>query len=103
AAHDSPGGRRHGIVLLLVVGAFAALVLGVLRFGWGFDELSAVFFLMGLLAGVVAGLGLSGTADAFVAGFRSMAGAAMLIGFARAIYIALDEGRILDTIVQGLF
>ncbi len=99
----TPAGGRHGIVLLLVVGAFAALIVGVLRLGWGFDELSAAFFLMGLLAGIVAGMGLSGTAEAFVAGFRSMAGAAMLIGFARAIYIALDEGRILDTIVQGLF
>jgi uncharacterized ion transporter superfamily protein YfcC len=100
---ETPGGRRHGIVLLLVVGAFAALIVGVLRLGWGFDELSAVFFLMGLLAGLVAGMGASGTAEAFVGGFRSMAGAAMLIGFARAIYIALDQGRILDTIVQGLF
>jgi uncharacterized ion transporter superfamily protein YfcC len=100
---EAPGGRNHGIVLLLVVGAFAALIVGVLRWGWGFDELSAVFFLMGLLAGLVAGMGASGTAEAFVGGFRSMAGAAMLIGFARAIYIALDEGRILDTIVQGMF
>jgi uncharacterized ion transporter superfamily protein YfcC len=99
----TPGRGRHGIVLLLVVAAFAALVVGVLRLGWGFDELSAVFFLMGLAAGLVAGMGLSGTAEAFVGGFRSMAGAAMLIGFARAIYVALEQGRILDTIVQGMF
>ncbi|HEU4587735.1 MAG TPA: hypothetical protein VFS11_03760 [Gemmatimonadales bacterium] len=97
------GHGRHGVVLLLVVAAFAALIVGVLRVGWGFDELSAVFFLMGLAAGLVAGMGPSGTAEAFIGGFRSMAGAAMLIGFARAIYVALDQGRILDTIVQGLF
>jgi uncharacterized ion transporter superfamily protein YfcC len=48
-------------------------------------------------------VGWSGTADAFVAGFRSMAGAAMVVGFARAIYVALDQGQILDTIVHGLF
>jgi uncharacterized ion transporter superfamily protein YfcC len=90
-------------VLALVLAAFALLILGVLRLGWGFDELSALFFAMGLAAGLVAGLGWSGTADAFVTGFRSMAGAAMLVGFARSIYVALDEGRILDTIVHGLF
>jgi uncharacterized ion transporter superfamily protein YfcC len=94
---------RTGIVLGLVLAAFALLVLGILRLGWGFDELSAVFFAMGLAAGLVAGLGWSGTADAFVTGFRSMAGAAMLVGFARAIYVALDEGQILDTVVHGLF
>jgi uncharacterized ion transporter superfamily protein YfcC len=96
-------GARSGAILALVLAAFTLLLVGVLRLGWGFDELSAVFFTMGLAAGLVAGLGLSGTADAFVTGFRSMAGAAMLVGFARAIYVALDEGQILDTIVHGLF
>jgi uncharacterized ion transporter superfamily protein YfcC len=96
-------GARTGIILGLVLGSFAALVLGILQLGWGFDELSAVFFAMGLAAGLVAGLGWSGTAEAFVTGFRSMAGAAMIIGFARAIYVALDQGRVLDTVVHGLF
>jgi uncharacterized ion transporter superfamily protein YfcC len=32
-----------------------------------------------------------------------MAGAALVVGFARAIYIALDEGRILDTMVHAMF
>src|SRR5881227_1587240 len=46
---------------------------------------------------------MGGTADALVAGFRSMAYAALLIGFARAIFVTLEEGRIVDTIVHGLF
>ena len=96
-------GGRSAVILALVLAAFVMLVVGILRLGWGFDELSAVFFTMGLAAGLVAGLGWSGTAEAFVTGFRSLAGAAMLVGFARAIYVALDEGKILDTIVHGLF
>jgi uncharacterized ion transporter superfamily protein YfcC len=96
-------GVRTGIILAVVLAAFVLLVFGILQLGWGFDELSAVFFAMGLVAGLVAGLGWSGTAEAFVTGFRSMAGAAMVIGFARAIYVALDQGQVLDTIVHGLF
>ncbi len=96
-------GKRHGTILVLVLIAFVLLVLGIVQFGWGFDELSAVFFVMGLAAGLVGGMGWSGTANAFVTGFQSMAGAAMLIGFARAIYVVLDQGQILDTIVHGLF
>jgi len=96
-------GPRHAAILGVVAAAFGLLVLGIVRLGWGFDQLSAVFFVMGVAAGLIAGMGWSGTAEAFVAGFRSMAGAALLIGFARAIYVALDEGRILDTIVHGLF
>jgi uncharacterized ion transporter superfamily protein YfcC len=94
---------RRGAVLILVLVAFAALVVGVLRFGWGFNEMAALFFAMGVVAGLVGGLGVGGTADALVAGFRSMAYAALLIGFARAIFVTLEEGRIVDTIVHGLF
>jgi uncharacterized ion transporter superfamily protein YfcC len=32
-----------------------------------------------------------------------MAFAALLIGFARGIYVVLEEGRVVDTIVQGVF
>src|SRR6266571_683606 len=84
------------------VGA-GALVVGVLRYGWGFNEMAALFFAMGVVAGLAGRLGVGGTAAAFVAGFRAMAYAALLIGFARAIFVTLEEGRIVDTIVQGLF
>jgi uncharacterized ion transporter superfamily protein YfcC len=96
-------GRRAGLVLALVLATFILLVYGMLQLGWGFGELSALFFIMGIAAGLVAGFGWSGTAEAFTSGFRAMAGAALLVGFARAVYIALDEGRILDTLVHALF
>ena len=94
---------RRGAVLALVLVTFAALVFGALRLGWGFNEMAALFFAMGVVAGLVGGLGVGGTADALVTGFRSMAYAALLIGFARAIFVTLEEGRIVDTIVHGLF
>src|SRR5205807_2134486 len=64
---------------------------------------AALCVVMGVVAGLCGGLGVGGTAAAFVDGFRAMAYAALLIGFARAIYVALDQGRIVDTIVRGLF
>lgn len=96
-------GWRHAAVLITVVLSFVAFVVGVLEYHWDFDQLSAVFFLMGVAAGLLGGLRLSGTADAFVEGLRSMAFAALLIGFARGIYVVLDEGRVVDTVVHGLF
>ena len=100
---DRTAGWRQTAVLIAVLVTFALFILGVLRLGWDFDQLSALFFVMGVTAGLLGGLRLAGTADAFVEGFRSMAFAALLIGFARGIYVVLDEGRIVDTIVQGLF
>ncbi len=97
------GGNRTGIVLVLVLAAFAIFTFGLLRLGWGFNEMSAVFLVMGIAAGLVGQLGVHGTAEAFVEGFREMAYAAVLIGFARAIYVVLADGRIVDTLVHGLF
>ena len=96
-------GARHAAVLAAVVLAFVAFVVGVLRYHWDFDQLAAVFFVMGVAAGLLGGLRLSGTVDAFVDGLRSMTFAALLIGFARGIYVVLEEGRIVDTLVHGLF
>ncbi|HSL71640.1 MAG TPA: Na+/H+ antiporter NhaC family protein [Longimicrobiales bacterium] len=94
---------RHTVILLLVIAAFALLILGVNEWGWGFDELSAVFLTMGVVAGVIGGLRINGTAEALVDGFRAMAYSALLIGFARAIYIVMDQGKIIDTVVHGVF
>jgi uncharacterized ion transporter superfamily protein YfcC len=102
AAPAAPLGR-NGLILLLVLATFVVLVIGLLRLGWDFDQMSALFFLMGVLAGLIGGLGVSGTAAAFADGFGSMAGAAMLIGFARAISVVLEQGQVLDTIVHGMF
>jgi uncharacterized ion transporter superfamily protein YfcC len=107
---SSRGGReaapvswRDSIVLVSIAGAFAAYVYGAQRLDWEFDQLAGLFLVVGILAGLLGRLGISGTADAFVEGFKSMALAALLIGFARAIYVVLEEGQIVDTVVQGLF
>ena len=94
---------RTGAILLLVLAGFALFITGLTAWGWGFNELSAVFLAVGILAGLAGRLGFNGTADAYVQGFRDMAFAAMLIGFARGIFVALNDGQIIDTVVHGLF
>jgi uncharacterized ion transporter superfamily protein YfcC len=94
---------RDSLIVISVLAAFAIYIYGAQRLGWEFDQLAALFFLVGLLAGVLGRLGLAGTADAFVDGFKSMAFAGLVIGFARAIYVVLNEGQIVDTVVNGMF
>ena len=101
-APDEPLTGRDGLILVVVAATFAVMVWGILARGWGFNDMSGLFFGMGIVVGAVAGLGVSGTADAYVRGFRDMTLAALLIGFARAIYVVLDDGRIVDTIVHAM-
>jgi uncharacterized ion transporter superfamily protein YfcC len=92
---------RRMAVLVIVIAAFVLFIFGVMRLDWDFDQMAALFLLMGVLAGLIGGLGVGGTAESFVDGFKSMAFAAMLIGFARAVFVVLDRGQIIDTIVHA--
>ncbi|MCY3707200.1 MAG: YfcC family protein [Gammaproteobacteria bacterium] len=101
---DGSGVRASDWGIFSMVGAaFVLAVIGMLLWGWGFNELSAAFFIMGVIVGLLAGLGVGGTTEAYLRGFREMTFAALLIGFARAIYVVLQDGRVVDTIVHGLF
>ena len=94
---------RDLLVLAMVAITFVLIVVGLLQWEWGFNELSGTFFIMGAIAGLMSQLGLTGTAEAYVRGFREMAFSALLIGFARAIFVVLDDGQVIDTIVHGMF
>ncbi len=94
---------RDRLVLAMVGATFVLMVVGLSRWGWDFDQMSAAFFIMGILVGLVSRMGVGGTAEAYVRGFRAMAYAALLIGFARAISTVLEQGLIIDTIVNGMF
>lgn len=94
---------RQVLIIFLVLATFGVFLYGVMELHWDFDQMCALFFIMGILAGLIGGLGVEGTAEAYVDGFRSMTYAALVIGVARAIYVVMDEGKIVDTIVHALF
>ena len=97
-----PATGRDLVLLSLCVLPILIYVVGVLRFDWGFDQLSALFLVAGFAVGMVAGKGLSETAVEFLRGMESMLSAALFVGVARAISVVLADGQVLDTIVSGL-
>lgn len=56
---------------------------------------------MGVAVGVVGGLGMNGTAEAFVEGCRVLVMGALVVGIARAVLVVLENGLILDTILNS--
>jgi uncharacterized ion transporter superfamily protein YfcC len=94
---------RMKLVMVIAAVCLSAFVYGVSRLDWGFQEMGALFFTMGVTAGLVGGLGVGGTAEGFAEGFNAMGYASLLIGFARVIKVVLEQGHVMDTIVYGLF
>jgi uncharacterized ion transporter superfamily protein YfcC len=89
-------------VLGLAVATLALMSWGIYAHGWYLVELGALFVGLALLAGLVGGLGADGTAKRFAEGAAELAGTAVLIGFARAIALLLEDGQVLHTIVHAL-
>ena len=72
--------RRDILILILILAPLATYVVGVLRYDWGLNELSGLFFIAALVIGVVGGLGPSGSTAAYLKGMEGMVGAAILVG-----------------------
>ena len=93
---------RHSIVLLILLAALIGLVYGVLKYEWYMAEISALFLLMGIVAGLVGGLSFNTMAEEIENAAAEIIGPCMVIGFARAIMIVLDSGNVTDTILYGM-
>lgn len=101
-ADSAAFGTRDAVILLCVLTPLAAYVVGVLWFDWTFDHLSAAFLLGGVAAGLIGGLGTTGTTTAFLEGMKEMLPAASMVALARSISLVLADGRVIDTILHGL-
>jgi uncharacterized ion transporter superfamily protein YfcC len=94
-------GRRHGLVLGVALAPMGAYVYGVARLDWGFPELAGAFFVGGCVAGLVGGWSLAKTLDVYVEGMKDLVPASVMIGVARSISLVLEDGRVVDTILQA--
>ena len=93
---------RHKLVLLILAAALALLVVGVSSWHWYIDEISALFIAMGVAAAIVGQLSLEGAVEAFKDGARDMITAALVIGLAKGLIVIAEDGRIIDTILNGI-
>lgn len=102
ASVSDPATWRDGVLVAFVVLPFVPYIAGTLRFGWGFNELSAFFLVAAYAVGITAGLGMRGTTVEYLKGMETMLTAGLFVGIASAISIVLTDGLIIDTIVYGL-
>ena len=94
---------NHVVILFLTLAALVTLVYGVVKLDWDFDSMSALFFILAVAAGFIGRLGITGTSQAFVEGCKEMIYASIIVGLARSILLTLEQGMIIDTIVNAMF
>lgn len=94
--------KRHIFILLTFFLGIIINVYGIFQHGWFLTELSANFFLVGIIAGFVGGMKINDIFDAFIDGMKLVVYGAIIVGFARAILVVLESGVIIDTIINGM-
>jgi uncharacterized ion transporter superfamily protein YfcC len=93
---------RQWLVLAATVFALIFVVWGIKVHQWYFVELGGIFVALALVVGLLVRMSFDDMAKQFIAGAGDLIGTALLVGFARAIQITLDDGQVLHTIVHGL-
>ena len=91
--------RKHKFVLFAFVCNFSVLTFGVMKLGWGMQEMSALFVILSILIAVIARLSADQYVDAFMKGAAGILIGALVIGMARAIVVVLTNGKLIDTIL----
>ncbi|MGL5718303.1 MAG: YfcC family protein [Paraclostridium sp.] len=92
---------RKSLVLLIFGIGISIIVWGILSQEWGIIEIAMVFTTIGVLSGIVGGINQEDICNTFVEGMIDVVSAAFVIGLARGIVIIAQDGKIIDTLLNG--
>lgn len=92
----------HYFIIQVLMFTVLFLVAGVMGYGWYISEISALFFAMGLIAGIAMNYSPNTITKHFLDGVRDIMSAALIVGLAGGIIIILNNGSVIDTMLFKL-
>lgn len=93
---------RQKLVLFTFALSLVLIVIGVIYLGWYIEEIAAVFFIMGIAAGIIGGLKSDVLIKSFITGAKDLVGTALIVALARATLVISRDGHIIDTVLYNL-
>jgi uncharacterized ion transporter superfamily protein YfcC len=103
---------RRKIVLVLFILAFVIMIYSVIPWAdigipiptlyWWFTELTALFLFFAIIIGLIGRMGEESLVNNFIDGSRDLLGVALVIALARGISVLMNNGLIIDTILNWL-
>ncbi|MDP2302454.1 MAG: YfcC family protein [Ignavibacteria bacterium] len=93
---------RHKLVLITFALSLVMVVIGVVKLDWFIEEIAALFFVMGIVCGIIGGLSSEKIIKSFIDGAKDLVGTAFIIALARATLVISRDGQIIDTILFNL-
>ncbi len=94
---------RHKLLLLSMLVTVVTIVAGSLKLGWYLNEMSGIFLISGIVASLIAGIGPEKIGNNLVKSCSEMVFAAIVVGFSRTILVIMQNGVIIDTVINGMY
>lgn len=96
--------RRSTRLFILDMLLFCILfmVTGVMGYGWYLPEICALFLALAVASGLAAGYSSDDIAKEFIAGAKDIFSAALIIGFAAGIIVILQNGQVIDIMLDSM-
>ncbi|WP_408011458.1 YfcC family protein [Pseudalkalibacillus sp. A8] len=92
----------HKLVVTWLVIGISTYVFGVFQLGWSLNEMAAMFIVIAIGTAIIAKISANDLVAEFMNGAKGIVYGALIIGMARSIVVVLENGMILDTIVQAM-
>ncbi len=89
--------NNWAVLAVFLIGLGVGLY-GVFKFHWYINELSAIFLMIALLAGLIAGFSPTQISEEVLKGIAAAAPGAFMVGYATSIKVLMETGQINDTI-----
>jgi uncharacterized ion transporter superfamily protein YfcC len=93
----------HKIIIIFFFVCIGIFVYGSLFWDWGINELAAIFLINAVGSAIISRQNPNQFVKSFMSGARNILYGALIIGIARGIVVLMENGLILDTIVNAIF
>ncbi len=93
---------NNWLVLLIFVAGLVFMLYGVFQHHWYIDEISSIFVMISIVAGLVAGMSGRTISETALKSVGVVAPGAFMVGLATAIKVGMEMGNISDTIAFNL-
>ncbi|MGN1143733.1 MAG: YfcC family protein [Anaerovoracaceae bacterium] len=92
-------GGRQKVILVVFIASLVLLIYGVTQWGWYLDEICGLFLGMGIVVAVIDKMSPNQYAVLMGKGMGDIAAGALVVGFASAVMVVLQDGNIIHTIL----
>ena len=90
------------IALILFLGSFVIMIIGVVFLDWWFNQMTAVFLVNGIILLFLSRQEEEKAISNFTKGVGEFASVSLIIGLARGVNVTLEKGMISDTLLHFL-